>query len=73
MSQHDSNLPDGPQAPRVDESGQPVETVRKDIERPNPATEKIDKLITPTSIKAREQEAEEIKRRSEEVRRQIQE
>lgn len=67
--QHDPSQTDGPQAPRVDESGRPVETVHKDIERPNPATEKIDKLITPTSIKAREQEAEEIKRQSGEVRR----
>lgn len=73
MSQHDSSPSDGPQAPRVDESGQPVETVRKDIERPNPATEKIDKLITPTSIKAREQEAEKIRQQSDDVRRQIRE
>ena len=69
--QFDASHSDGPQAPRVDESGRPVKTVRKDIERPNPATETIDKVITPTSIKAREQEAEEMKRQSEKVRRQL--
>jgi hypothetical protein len=70
MSQHDPHQPDAPDAPRVDESGRPVDAVGKHLEQPNPATEKIDKLITPTSIKAREQEAEEIRRKSEQVRRQ---
>lgn len=74
MSQHqDPSRGDAPQAPRVDEAGRPVETVRKVIEQPNPTTEKIDKVITPTSIKAREQEAEEIRRQTEEVRRRLQE
>lgn len=70
MSTQDPHQPDAPQEPRVDESGRPVDAVRKHLEQPNPATETIDKVITPTSIKAREQEAEEIRRQSEAVRRQ---
>lgn len=70
MSQQDPHQPDAPDAPRVDESGRPVDAVRKHIERPNPATETVDKVITPTSIKAREQEAEAMRRKSEAVRRQ---
>ena len=54
-----------------DQSGEPVEVVRKDIEQPNPATEGVDKVLTPTSVKAKEQNAEKIRQRTEEVERKL--
>ncbi len=38
-------------APTTDQSGKPVDVVRKDIAQENPETEGVDKVITPTSIK----------------------
>lgn len=36
----------------------------EDLEQTNPATDAIDKAITPTSIKQKEKEAEEIRSRT---------
>ncbi len=49
-----------PNLPKQDQAGKPVDVVRKDIARDDEATESIDKAITPTTIKTKEQEAEEI-------------
>lgn len=56
-----------------DQTGEPVEVVRKDIEQPNPATEDVDKVLTPTSVKTEEQNAEKIRQRTDEVERKLKE
>ncbi|MHA6492708.1 hypothetical protein ACX0MV_05590 [Pseudomonas borbori] len=59
-------------APARDQTGEPVDVVRKDIERPNPATEQVDKAITPTSVKTKEQEAQKINQKAAEAERKLQ-
>ncbi|WP_287030275.1 hypothetical protein [Pseudomonas sp. UBA6310] len=49
-----------PNLPKQDQAGKPVDVVRKDITRDNEATETVAKVITPTTIKTKEQEADEI-------------
>lgn len=56
-----------------DQTGEPVEVVRKIVEQPNPATDTVDKVLTPTSIKAKEQDTEKIRQRTAEVERKLQE
>lgn len=71
---HDGKMPidpTPPNMPKVDEAGNPVEVVRKDMEQPNPATQAVDKVLTPTSIKTKEQEAEEINRRAADLERKV--
>jgi hypothetical protein len=60
-----------PNQPKQDQAGNPVDVVEKDIRRDNPATEAVDKLITPTTIKTKEQEAEEINQGAEKIERQL--
>ena len=50
-----------PKANPVDQSGKPVDVVRKDIEHEHSSTEGVDKIITPTSIKEKEQDAQAIR------------
>ena len=58
-----------PNAPQKDVEGNNVDVVEKDIEQPNPATKDVDKVLTPTTIKTKEQEADEINQRSAEAER----
>lgn len=61
-----------PNEPALDEAGQPVDVVKKDMEQPESTpTDGIDKVITPTDIKTKEQEAEEIRRKTAEVERKL--
>jgi len=61
-----------PNEPAVDEAGRPVDVVKKDLQQPESApTEAIDKVITPTDIKTKEQEAEELQRKTAEVERKL--
>ncbi|MDR6676735.1 hypothetical protein [Pseudomonas oryzihabitans] len=61
-----------PNEPTVDEAGRPVEVVKKDIQQSESApTDAIDKAITPTDIKTKEQEADELKRKTAEVERKL--
>jgi len=46
--------------PAKDASGEPVAVVERDIRRPDPSTDKVDKTITPKSIKSHEQDAEKL-------------
>jgi hypothetical protein len=70
MSDH-SNYGKTPDAPKRDVEGNLVNVVEKDIKRSNPKTDGVDKVITPTNIKTREQEAQEINERSAEVERRL--
>lgn len=60
-----------PNALVTDSEGKPVNVVERDIEQPNPKTEDIDEVITPTSIKKKEQDAETLERANETVERQL--
>lgn len=61
-----------PNEPAVDEACRPVDVVKKDLHQPESApTETIDKVITPTDIKTKEQEAEELQRKTAEVERKL--
>jgi hypothetical protein len=44
-----------------DAVGDPVDVVERDVRHPDPATDKVDKAITPKSIKSHEQDAEKLK------------
>ncbi|WP_434562444.1 hypothetical protein J3P95_09510 [Pseudomonas sp. Z5-35] len=52
--------PVGNAAPAKDAVGEPVPVVERDVQRPDPATDKVDKTITPKSIKSHEQDAEKL-------------
>ncbi|MCF5709519.1 hypothetical protein GIV19_19850 [Pseudomonas syringae] len=58
---------DEPYTPTVDQSGEPVEVVRKDLEHQDSPTEGVDKVITPTSNREKEQDAEKLKELNREV------
>lgn len=50
----------GNNAPAKDASGEPVDVVERDVRQPDSATDKVDKTITPKSIKSHEQGAEKL-------------
>jgi hypothetical protein len=60
-----------PKAGAVDQSGTPVDVVRKDIEHEHSSTEGVDKVITPTSIKEKEQDAQTLREKTAEVERKL--
>jgi hypothetical protein len=51
----------GNNAPAKDATGDPVDVVERDVRHPDPATDKVDKTITPKSIKSHEQDAEKLR------------
>ncbi len=65
--------PTPPNSPAKDLEGDDVNVVKKENQRPGEKTEAVDRAITPTTIKTKEQEAEKIKQASEEARRKIEE
>lgn len=60
-----------PKAGAVDQSGKPVDVVSKDIEHEHSSTEGVDKIITPTSIKEKEQDAQTIREKTAEAERKL--
>ncbi|MGH8419370.1 MAG: hypothetical protein ACRER8_19160 [Pseudomonas sp.] len=58
-------------APPTDASGRPVDVVERDLEDRDDDTRAVDEVITPTSIRTKEQEAEELKRKSDEIERKV--
>ncbi|WP_070885359.1 hypothetical protein [Pseudomonas argentinensis] len=72
MSQTPIN-PTPPNSPAKDVQGDNVNVVKKENQRPGEKTEAVDRAITPTSIKTKEQEAEKIKQASEQARRKLDE
>lgn len=58
-------------APTTDQSGKPVDVVRKDIAQETPETEGVDKVITPTSTKEKEQDAETLRAKNRELERKL--
>ncbi|MDD1508781.1 hypothetical protein [Pseudomonas sp. CNPSo 3701] len=60
-----------PNSPAKDVQGEDVNVVKKQTQRHGEKTEAVDRAITPTTIKTKEQEAEKIKQASEEARRKL--
>ncbi|WP_296262339.1 MULTISPECIES: hypothetical protein [unclassified Pseudomonas] len=64
-----SNRPFNAQA--TDASGKPVNVVQRDIEDRDNDTRLVDEVITPTSIRTKEQEVEELQRKTAEIERNV--
>jgi hypothetical protein len=56
-------------APPTDASGKPVNVVERDLEDSD--TKGVDMTITPSSIRTKEQEVEELKRKTDEIERKV--
>jgi hypothetical protein len=60
-----------PNAPPLDTSGKPVNVVERDLEDPDDDTREVDEVITPTSTRIMEQDAEELQRKIDEIERKV--
>jgi hypothetical protein len=58
-------------APPTDTSGKPVEVVERDIEDTDDDTRGVDEAITPSATRAKEQDAEELQRKTAEIERKV--
>ena len=58
-------------APPTDQSGKPVDVVERDLQEQDDETDGVDKTITPTSVKTKEQDAEAINRKAFEAERKM--
>ncbi|HXQ99206.1 MAG TPA: hypothetical protein VN798_02330 [Pseudomonas sp.] len=58
-------------APPTDASGQPVNVVERDLQDRDDDTRVVDEVITPSSIRTKEQEAEELNRKTAEIERKV--
>ena len=65
--------PTPPNSPAKDVEGEDVNVVKKEMQRSGEKTEAVDRTITPTSIKTKEQEAEKIEKASKQARRKLDE
>ncbi len=65
--------PTPPNSPAKDVEGEDVKVEKKQTQRPGEKAEAVDRAITPTSIKTKEQEAEKIEKASEQARRKLDE
>lgn len=54
-----------------DSSGKPVNVVKRDLEDTDDDTKAIDELLTPTSTRAKEQDVEELNRKTSEIERKV--
>ena len=64
-----SNAPSN--APPTDTSGNTVNVVERDLDDASRETEGVDETITPSSTRVKEQDAEELNRKSAEIEREI--
>nr|WP_314577075.1 hypothetical protein [uncultured Pseudomonas sp.] len=60
-----------PNAPPVDASGQPVNVVERDLNDLDDDTRAVDETITPSSNRTKEQEVEELNRKTAEIERKV--
>lgn len=58
-------------APPVDTSGKPVNVVERDLEDTDRDTRGVDEVITPSSTRVKEQDAEELNRKIAEIERKV--
>ncbi|MFJ3525488.1 hypothetical protein ACIPO9_23660 [Pseudomonas sp. NPDC090203] len=55
----------------VDTSGKPVDVVKRDLEDGDDDTRAIDEVITPTSTRTKEQDAETLQKTVDEIERKV--
>lgn len=60
-----------PDAPTLDSAGKPADVVQRDLEDSDDDTRAVDEVITPTSVREKEQDAEELNRKSAEIERKV--
>lgn len=60
-----------PKSPTADSSGKLVDVVERDMEQSDSPTRVVDDVITPTSIKRMEQDAETLERDNADVERKL--
>lgn len=58
-------------APPTDAAGKPVNVVERDLQDSDADTEGVDKTITPSSTRVKEQEVEELQRKTAEIERKV--
>ena len=71
MKTNDHNTTTSTNAAPTDSSGQPVNVVERDLEDRDGDTEGVDKVITPSSTRAKEQDVEELQRKTAEIERKV--
>lgn len=55
----------------LDAEGKPVDVVRRDLDDQSGKTRVVDEVLTPTTIRTKEQEAEELKRQVDKIERDV--
>jgi hypothetical protein len=55
----------------TDTSGKPVDVVQRDIADTDEDTDGVDKVLTPTSTRAKEQDAETLRQKTAEIERKV--
>jgi hypothetical protein len=60
-----------PNAPPTDTSGKPVNVVERDLEDRDDDSKAVDEAITPSSTRAKEQDAETLQRKIDEIERKV--
>ncbi|VVN47031.1 hypothetical protein PS662_05961 [Pseudomonas fluorescens] len=58
-------------APPTDTSGKPVNVVERDLQDTDRDTEGVDQTITPSSTRTKEQDVEELNRKTAEIERKV--
>lgn len=58
-------------APPRDSSGKPVNVVQRDLADTDDDTRAVDELITPSSTRTKEQDAEELQKKVDEIERKV--
>ncbi|KPN92933.1 hypothetical protein [Pseudomonas nunensis] len=62
---------DESKATPTDASGKPVNVVERDLEDRDDDTRGVDEVITPTSTRVKEQDAEELQKKVDEIERKV--
>jgi hypothetical protein len=60
-----------PDAPPVDSSGKPVNVVERDLADRDDDTRGVDEVITPSSTRTKEQDVEELNKKTAEIERKV--
>ncbi|MHC8407635.1 MULTISPECIES: hypothetical protein [unclassified Pseudomonas] len=58
-------------APPTDAAGKPVNVVERDLQDSDSDTDGVDKTITPSSTRVKEQEVDELQRKTAEIERKV--
>ncbi|MFJ2485231.1 hypothetical protein [Pseudomonas sp. NPDC087639] len=66
-----SNDNKAPNAPPTDTSGKPVNVIERDLEERDDDIRAVDDVITPSSNRVKEQDAEELQRKVDEIERKV--